>query len=152
MTRDHQLGTPALKRGNRLITATAEKADVHNLQFQSVFTTKEPLSHTWICKMKLQDMADCGKLSSEALPPGVLKSTPVMEDFSISVAGILKHLQNLKPGKAAGPDRLKLLLLKELCEEIAPIMQLIFDRSIQTGKLPTEWCRFQVTPVFKKRW
>ena len=41
-----QLGTPALKQGNRLITATAEKADIHNLQFQSVFTTKEPLSLT----------------------------------------------------------------------------------------------------------
>ena len=149
-SKQDQLGTPALKQGNRLITAIAEKADVHNLQFQSVFTTKEPLSLTRICKMKLQDMADCGKLSPEALPPGVLKSTPVMEDFSISVAGILKLLQNLKPGKAVGPDRLKLLLLKELREEIAPIMQVIFERSIQTGKLPTEWCRAKVTPVFKK--
>ena len=77
-------------------------------------------------------------------------STTVMEDFSISVASILKLLQNLKPGKAAGPDRLKPLLLKELREEIAPIMQVIFECSIQTGKLPTEWCRPQVTPVFKK--
>ena len=54
-----------------------------------------------------------------------------MEDFSISVASILKLLQNLKPGKAAGPDRLKPLLLKELREEIAPIMQVMFERSIQ---------------------
>ena len=75
--------------------------------------------------MKLQDMADCGKLSSESLPPGVLKPTPIMDDFSISVAGILKLLQNLKPEKAAGPDRLKPLLLKELSEEIAPIIQVI---------------------------
>ena len=78
------------------------------------------------------------------------KSTPVMEDFSISVAGILKLLKNLKPGKAAGPDRLKPILLKELCEEIAPIIQVIFERSIQTGKLPAEWCRAQVSPIFKK--
>ena len=149
-SKQDQLGTPALKQGNGLITATAEKADVHNLQFQSVFTTKEPLFLTRTCKMKLQDMADCGKLSSEALPPGVLKSTPVMENFSISVAGILKLLQNLKPGKAVGPDRLQPLLLKELREEIVPIMQVIFERSIQTGKLLIEWCRAQVTPVFKK--
>ena len=80
----------------------------------------------------------------------VKKSTPVMEDFSISVAGILKLLKNLKPGKAAGPDRLKPILLKELCEEIAPIIQVIFERSIQTGKLPAEWCRAQVSPIFKK--
>ena len=32
-SKQDQLGTPALKQGNRLITATAEKADVHNLQF-----------------------------------------------------------------------------------------------------------------------
>ena len=89
-------------------------------------------------------------LPSETLPPGVLKSTPVMEDFGISVAGILKLLRNLKPGKAAGPDRLKPILLKELSEEIAPIIQVIFERSIQTGKLPAEWCRAQVTPIFKK--
>ena len=59
-------------------------------------------------------------------------------------------LQNLKPFKAAGPDRLKPLLLKELREEIAPIIQIIFERSLQTGKLPADWCRAQVTPIFKK--
>ena len=103
-----------------------------------------------LCKMKLQDTVHHGKLPSETLPPGVLKCTPVMEDFGISVAGILKLLRNLKPGKAAGPDKLKPILLKELSEEIAPIIQVIFERSIQTGKLPAEWCRAQVTPIFKK--
>ena len=73
-----------------------------------------------------------------------------MADFSISVAGILKLLQNLKPRKAAGLDRLKPLLLKELREEIASIIQVMFGRFIQTGKLPTEWGRVQVTPVFEK--
>ena len=103
-----------------------------------------------LCKMKLHDAADSGKIPSELLPPEMQKSTPVMEDFSISVAGILKLLKNLNPGKAAGPDRLKPILLKELCEEIAPIIQVIFERSIQTGKLPAEWCRAQVSPIFKK--
>ena len=77
-------------------------------------------------------------LPSETLPPGVLKSTTVMEDFGISVAGILKLLHNLKPGKAAGQDKLKPILLKELSEEIAQIIQVIFEHSIQTGKLPAE--------------
>ena len=66
------------------------------------------------------------------------------------MAGIIKLLKNLKPGKAAGPDRLKPVLLKELREEIAPIVQVIFERSIQTGKLPSNWCRAQVSPIFKK--
>ena len=100
--------------------------------------------------MKLQDEANCGKQPSETLPPGVLKSTPVMVDFDITVAGIVKLLGNLKPGKATGPDKLKSILLKELCDEIAPIIQVIFERSIQTGKLPTEWCRAQVSQILKK--
>ena len=149
-SKQDQLGTPALNHKDRLVTETAEKADLHNLQFQSVFTTKAPLSLSRLCKMKLQDMADCGGIPSEALPPGMQESSPAMEDFDISVAGILKLLKNLKPGKAAGPDRLKPILLKELREEIAPIIQVIFERSIKTGKLPSEWCRAQVSPIFKK--
>ena len=35
--------------------------------------------------------ADSGKIPSELLPPEMQKSTPVMEDFSISVAGILNY-------------------------------------------------------------
>ena len=66
----------------------------------------------------------------------MLNDTPVMEDFSISVNDTLKLLQNLKFGKAAGLDQLEPLLLKELKEEIAPIIQVIFERSIKTGKLP----------------
>ena len=108
-----QLDTPALNHKDRLVTETAEKAELHNLQFQSVFTTKAPLSLSRLCKIKLQDMADCGGIPSEALPPGIQESSLVMEDFNVFVVGILKLLKNLKPGKAAGPDRLKPILLKE---------------------------------------
>ena len=57
---------------------------------------------------------------------------------------------NLKPGKAAGPDKLKPLLLKELRDEIASIIKVIFEKSLQTGKLPSEWVTANVMPVFKK--
>ena len=124
--------------------------NISGSQFQSVFTTKAPLSLSRLCTMKLKDMANCGRIPSEALPSGMQESSPVMEDFDISVAGILKLLKNLKPGKAAGPDSLKPILLKELRKEIAPIMQVIFERSIKTGKLPSEWCCAQVSPIFKK--
>ena len=79
--------------------------------------------------------ADSGKIPSELLPPELQKSTPVMEDFSISVAGILKLFKNLKPGKAAGPDRLKPILLKELCEEIAPFRSSLNAPSKQANSL-----------------
>ena len=103
--------------------------------------------------MKLQDAADRGKIATELLHPEMQKSTPVMEDFSISGAGILKLLKNLKPGKAAGPDRLKPILLKELCEEIAMFIQVIFERSIQTGKAsPCRVVSSPGQPHLQKRW
>ena len=43
-----------------------------------------------------------------------------------------KPIKNLKPGKAVRPDRMKPILLRELREEIAPIIKIIFDRSLQT--------------------
>ena len=96
----------------------------------------------------LQDMVDCGTLRHDAVPEGILTSNPKMEEFTCN--GILKLLQNLKPFKAAGPDKLKPFLLRELRDEIAPIIQIIFERSLQTGKLPADWCKAQVTPIFKK--
>ena len=70
-SKQDQQGTPALSHGDRLVTETAEKADLHNLQFQSLFTIKALLSLSRLWKMKLQDMADCGEIPSEALPPGM---------------------------------------------------------------------------------
>ena len=132
------------------MTDTTEKADIHNQQFQSVFTTKATLSLSRLCKMKIQDMTDSCKMRHDAVPAELLNPNPNMEELSISCNGILKLLQNLKPFKAAGPDRLKPLLLNELREEIAPIIQIIFECSLQTGKLPADWCRAKVTPIFKK--
>ena len=95
-------------------------------------------------------MAESDTLRHDAVPAGILNYNPIMEEFTISCNGILNLLQNLKPFKAAGPDKLKPLLLKELREEIAPIIQIIFERSLQTGKLLADWCKAQVTPIFKK--
>lgn len=45
---------------------------------------------------------------------------------------------------------LRPLLLKELREEIAPVIKVIYERSLQTGRLPADWVKANVTPVFKK--
>ena len=139
---------PPLKYDDKLITDTLQKANLFNSQIQSVFTTKGPMSLSRLCTMKLQDMTDEGL--QDTAPTGTHNPNPIMEEYGISTAGIPKLLKNLKPCKAAGPDRLKPLLLRELREEIAPILQVIFDLSLQTGKLPADWCKAQVTPIFKK--
>ena len=149
-SRQDQCGSPPLKHNNILVTDTTQKADLHNSQFQSVFTNKAPLSLSRLCKMKLQDLADEGKIEADSLPAETLSPNLAMEEFSVSVEGVLKLLSNLKPGKATGPDKIKPLLLRELRVEIAPVLQIIFEQSLQSGKLPADWCRAFVTPIFKQ--
>ena len=73
--------------------------------------------------MKVQDLVDDGSLPLASVPDTYLSSVPVMPDLEISLNVILKFLKNLKPEKAAGPDQLKPSLLKELTDEIAPIIR-----------------------------
>ena len=72
-----------------------------------------------------------------------------MPDLKISVNGI-KLLQGLKPDKAPGPDQIRPLLLQKLSLEIAPILQVIFSKSLEEGSLPSEWLKANVSPIFKK--
>ena len=56
-----------------------------------------------------------------------------MPDVKVSENGVLKLLKYLNPHKAAGPDELKPLALKELREVIASMLVVMFQRSCETG-------------------
>ena len=63
---------------------------------------------------------------------------------------ILKLLSNLKPDKAIGPDSIKLVILRQLKTEIAPVVCPLFEKTLQTGQLPSDRKKAQVGPLFKK--
>ena len=63
---------------------------------------------------------------------------------------VSKQLSKLNPGKAAGPDDLTSRILKELQNEIAPILTDIFNTSLSEGTVPKDWNNAYVTPVYKK--
>ena len=149
-SRQDQQGTPPLKHKNTLYTEPQDKANIYNQQFNSVFTPKEPLSLSRLAQMKVQDLADKGSLPPGSTPDKQQSSVPVMPDINISLNSLLNLLSNLKPGKAAGPDMLRPLLLKELREEIAPIIKAIYERSLLTGRLPADWVKANATPCFQK--
>ena len=56
----------------------------------------------------------------------------------------------VNPNKAAGPDSIKPLILKELRLEIAPVICLLFEKTLKTDQLPSEWTKAQVCPLYKK--
>jgi hypothetical protein len=79
-----------------------------------------------------------------------LKYTDELGNINIDENGINKLLSGLKPNKAAGPDELPSRLLKELHNELAPILKVLFQASVNQGMVPKDWKLANVTPLFKK--
>ena len=124
----------------KLHSEPREKAELLNKQFQSVFSQNNPLCLKHLAERVARIVAPAPKASHY----------PTMPDFTIATNGIKKMLGTLKPHKAAGPDMIRPLILRDLRDTIAPILQVIFSRSMETGKLPRDWKVANVIPIFKK--
>ncbi|KFV17095.1 RNA-directed DNA polymerase from mobile element jockey, partial [Tauraco erythrolophus] len=68
----------------------------------------------------------------------------------VGVDQVWEHLENLKVHKSMGPDEIHPRVLKELAAEVARPLAIIFERSWQSGEVPTDWKRANTTPIFKK--
>ena len=73
-----------------------------------------------------------------------------MANIKFTIQGIVKFLQEFKPGKSAGPDEIPTWILKEYAMLIAPILKVIYSQSYQTGILPCDWLTANIVPVYKK--
>ena len=120
-------GIPSLRKNGKLHSDNIQKANILNNQFKDVFT-----------------------LEKDFLPPETHTDTPSMSDFSISVDGVYKLLKDLNPHKASGPDGIPAKILKMAATEVAPILSLIFQKSLDTGILPSPWLCANISPIFKK--
>ena len=75
---------------------------------------------------------------------------PVMHHTEVSQEGVFKLLNGFQVHKATGPDELPSKLLKELAEELTPILTLSFQASLDQGTVPEDWKYANVVPIFKK--
>ena len=117
-----------LKKEGQLVADTKQKANILNEQFQSVFTTE----------------------SIDNIPNNGVSPHPVIPSLTITSLGIQKLLNNINPHKVSGPDNISGRILKDLQNLTAPILTIIFQKSLQTGCIPSDWKHANVAPAYKK--
>jgi len=117
---------PLLENGN-LKSDSKSKATILLKQFKSVFT----------------------KTSTTNLPT-LPPPKPSIQDLNISTNGVLKLLRQLKTNKAPGPDSIPNIVLKTLADNVAPALSLIFQVSIDSGRLPLDWRGANISAAYKK--
>ena len=62
----------------------------------------------------------------------------------------MDQLSSLEIHESMDPDGMHPQVLRELAEVIARPLSIIFDKSWGMGKVPEDWRKANVTPVFKK--
>ena len=84
------------------------------------------------------------------IPPGKNSNGKFVSDLSVTEEQVKDKLKNLNPNKSPGPDKLYPRALKELCEELAAPLAVLFNKSLDKGVLPSEWKLAEITAIFKK--
>ena len=120
-------GVAPLKKNGIVHSDSQTKADILNTQFSSVFTKGG--------KINVPNLGTC-KYS-------------VLPDITVCETGVRK-LEAVKPHKATGPDAIPARLLKDYAAEIAPVLTLIYQSSLDQGTVPVDWKHAWVIPVYKK--
>ena len=70
-----------------------------------------------------------------------------MSDINVSNTGIAKIIWNLNPHKASGPDAVPAKLLKEIANETAPAISILFQANLEQGTIPATWTGSRSSPA-----
>ena len=126
--KNENTGIALLRSEGTLHSNPSEKAKILSKQFQSAFTSEENTN----------------------IPVIGPSTHPTMEPIKISRDGVYKFIKNINPSEATGPDTIAGRVLKENIDICTDILTLLFTKSLETGKVPSDWNHANVTPVLRK--
>ena len=75
---------------------------------------------------------------------------PSMPDIKVTKEGVEKLLKKINPSKPCGPDMIPARILRDMADEISPVLTLIFQSTLDLGEVPEDWKSANVSPIFKK--
>ena len=115
-------------QNSNLIDNIREKVNILNSYFASVYPM-EPID-------------DIPRLTPKAIPE--------QSKLKITVEMVKGLLSVLKVQKSPGPDGIHPRFMQELATELCKPLAMIFEKSIETAKLPKQWKVARVSAIFKK--
>ena len=128
--KQQNVGIPEIKDVSNVPTSDpVKKANLIRQQFDSVFSNPEPPIQAFF---EEEDRL------------------PTIEPIIVNPLGIKKLLKNLNPNKAIGPDNIPGQFLKLFADDLADILSVLFQASLDQGILPTDWKVANIVPLFKK--
>ena len=71
-------------------------------------------------------------------------------DINVSESIVSQKLYALKDNKAPGPDSIHSYILKACAHMLCTTLTILFQQSLTSGALPSDWKKAHVIPVFKK--
>ena len=110
-------------------------ADSFNRVFFSSFSTPE------VCNPVVHCNDQYDHLSSPI---------PSLPQISLDCADVLAAIKTIDSSKAQGPDKIPAKILVECAEQISPSLTDLFNLSLHSGTLPTEWKLANIVPLLKK--
>ena len=115
---------------------------VNDCEIQDAKGKAEALSNQYCSVFTDEDITDIPSMSGIAYP--------TISDINIDVEGVDNLLKNINVKKASGPDGVSSQILRDLSEELSPVIVKIFAQSLNSGELPDDWLTANITAIFKK--
>ena len=76
--------------------------------------------------------------------------TDPLSNFNINKERVLKVINSLKINKSPGIDKIHPRVLKEIGEIMCHPITMVYKKSVEESKLPSQWKDAEITPIYKK--